>query len=432
MDDRRGGRHNHNKTNLERPMPRTTILAATLLGLAGPAAAGLPAALDGSWYNPDQSGHGITIERVDHDSAVLFWHVFDPSGKPLTLYIDTRIEGDVMKGEVLAPTGMRFGRFEETELALPFWGRVELGFGDCTHATLKYDSPLAGYGRGEIPLTRLLPPASNCSLQAPAGLVDLAGRAANGEIYGEYATVTDAPAAATHYLGELEGFVDDDGGLRLRGDSLAQGDSPSDFVLIGSPRPSAAGSARFEVRAYSNGWLNFMFGASADAFSPPRTDRFPLELKTTRARARGVLLPPELVDAGAPDGEVEVSVGATGEGTLKAGTYPFTINRPGTDLPRGMQLEVAEDLSLCVRPQYTPSGGPLDVPPPACVLTGHAVNGTGAFEFLLEPGDATTPFTGAGQARYCRPAQLFCGFSLRMIGDDGRTGMILQTQSMAP
>lgn len=392
------------------------------------ASAGLPASLDGSWYNPLQSGHGLTIERIDHDSALLFWHVFDPSGKPLTLYIETGLEGNTMKGEVLAPTGMRFGRFQESELALPFWGKVELAFSDCTRATLKYDSPLAGYGQGEIPLTRLIAPDADCSLQAPAGLVSLAGQAVLGYLTGEYGTI---PANSegfsdpeSEYFGELAGFVTEDGGMAVHSHSYATIPSPEDFVLIGAPVGAAAGEAKLQVRIYSNGWLNAAMGSAGGVFPAGRIDQFALQLQTRQSRAGGMLLPQEDIEPGAPDGFVRVSPDRTGEGTLMPGVYRFTSHPPESDVTHSFQLEVATDLALCVRSQYEV----LSSPPP-CLFTGRASNGGTHFEFELSGRNGGPRFAGAGQARYCNPDFVFCEPTLRLIGDDGHTGLSLSSQT---
>jgi hypothetical protein len=400
------------------------MLALATLGAAASAHAALPRTLDGSWYNPLQSGHGLTIERIDHDSALLFWHVFDPAGRPLTLYIETAIDGDTMKGEVLAPSGMRFGRFEESELALPFWGKVELAFADCTHATLKYDSPLAGYGQGEIPLTRLLPASEDCSLRAPAGLATLAGRSVTGALAGEYGTRPPAHWFADFdYGGTLEGFVTDDGGLALHGhDANPEADH---FVLVATPVAAAAGEAKLQVRVFSDDWLEAALGFEGGLFPPGRVDQFALQLQTRVSRAGGVLLPRESIAPGEPDGLVKVTPGSTGEGSLRPGIYPFSIDLPPHANPRTFRLEVDTDLTLCVRPQVEPQSGPLPVPVPGCLFTGRASNGSKHFLFELSNASGTSVFTGAGQARYCQPAQLLCDHSLRMIGDDGRTGMSL-------
>ncbi len=81
-------------------------LAALAAWLAGSAQAGLPLGFEGSWHNPPQSGHGLTIERIDAERALMCWHVSDPEGRPLTLYIEAALEGDRLVGTALAPRGI--------------------------------------------------------------------------------------------------------------------------------------------------------------------------------------------------------------------------------------------------------------------------------------------------------------------------------------
>jgi hypothetical protein len=404
------------------------LLALALSAVAAPAHAALPRALDGSWYNPLQSGHGLTIERVDHDSALLFWHVFDPAGRPLTLYSETTIDGNTMRGEALAPTGMRFGHFGEEELRLPSWGRLALTFTDCMHATLIYESHLAGYGRGEIPLTRLLPPAADCSLDAPGGLSALAGYAASGSIAGQYGIGANAESAV--YGGLLQGFVTIGGGIALSGDAHVPAPGYNDFVLIGEPLPSAAGEARLSVRTFANGWLNHVLGLAAQFVYPStRSDAFVLSLQTGTDHARGMLFAASIAP-GMPSGEVEIHAGVGAGGTLRPGVYPFSMAAPGAIGPV-FQLEVASDLTLCVRQLYASSSS-LPTPASTCALTGRATPGVEHFEFQLVGANVTAgaAFNGVGQTRYCQVAQLLCTPHLLMIGDNGSTGLKISTGSL--
>lgn len=80
--------------------------AALVAWLAGSAQAGLPLGFEGSWYNPPQSRNGLTIEQIDAERALMYWHVFDPEGRPLTLYFEAALEGDRLVGTALAPRGM--------------------------------------------------------------------------------------------------------------------------------------------------------------------------------------------------------------------------------------------------------------------------------------------------------------------------------------
>ncbi len=132
-------------------------LAAAMVALAGSAAAfaGLPGSISGTWYNPAQSGHGLSLDVLAADRAVAIWHVFDAQGQPLTLYIEAQIDGRQLSGQAYAPRGMRFGSFNPAQLQLPVWGQVEIEFASCDRAELSWRSTQAGFSDGRMPLVRL-------------------------------------------------------------------------------------------------------------------------------------------------------------------------------------------------------------------------------------------------------------------------------------
>ena len=115
----------------------------------------LPPGISGAWYDPAAPGHGVSVEILEGQRALVFWSVFDPLGAPLTLYTEAGIEGGSIIGTAYAPPGMRFGiSIERTAGA---------GVGLAAHRlqqlrqrAYEYDAngPAggAGYGRGEIEL----------------------------------------------------------------------------------------------------------------------------------------------------------------------------------------------------------------------------------------------------------------------------------------
>ena len=126
--------------------------------LSASVSAEVPSGISGSWYNPAQSGHGVSIEVLDDTRAIAFWYVYDPDGRPVHLYIDGRIEGSTISGTAYQASGMRFGQFDPATLNLDIWGQVEFAVRSCQSLDLRYRSngPAgAAYGDGEIALTRL-------------------------------------------------------------------------------------------------------------------------------------------------------------------------------------------------------------------------------------------------------------------------------------
>ena len=156
------------------------------LALLAPAAgfAQLPPGISGAWYNPDQSGHGLSIEILDDERALAFWYVYDPQGNPVHLYLDGRIQGRTIEATAYAPSGMRFGTFRSEDLQLPAWGEVVIEFDQCDSARLHWNSSVQGYGRGDIELARLTRISGlDCSFTAEDAtgigqLVDANGRSA--------------------------------------------------------------------------------------------------------------------------------------------------------------------------------------------------------------------------------------------------------------
>lgn len=140
-------------------IPCFAVSLAILLATPLAALAALPPGISGAWYNPAQSGHGLSIEILSDTNALVFWYTFDDAGKPLTLYIEGRIEGDSITGPALAPDGPHFGEFNPADLRAPRWGEVTLDFSSCDSATLSWnaDGEAGGvaYGAGALPLKRL-------------------------------------------------------------------------------------------------------------------------------------------------------------------------------------------------------------------------------------------------------------------------------------
>lgn len=130
--------------------------------------AALPDGISGHWFNPDQSGHGITLTMVDPSFVVMVWHVFDSQGNPMTLYMEGDVSGRRIDGTAYAPTGMRFGQFDSAELELPVWGEFTFEFDSCTNAELSWYAEDPIFGSGSIPFERLaFTHGLECSLPPP-------------------------------------------------------------------------------------------------------------------------------------------------------------------------------------------------------------------------------------------------------------------------
>ena len=124
------------------------LLAATLW--VGPA-------MSGSWYTPDRSGEGFTLQVLDDGSALALWFTYSPAGNQAWIYADGgRIDAGCIRFEHAYTTrGPRFGpAYDAAELRLDPWGTLEFRFTSCNAAEVAYAGP-AAWGSGTRPLSRL-------------------------------------------------------------------------------------------------------------------------------------------------------------------------------------------------------------------------------------------------------------------------------------
>lgn len=187
------------KPHVKRQAMLSLVAAACM---CEPVLAKLPPGISGPWFNSAQSGHGLSVDLVAPDRAVVFWYAYDNDGNPMTLYIEGRVQGRQIDGIAYAPRGMRFGQFNPADLQLPEWGRVTLSFDSCSSGSLSWDANSSEFVDGAISIEKLaqldglqcqLPPANDL----PVGLVTGTRPNANGN-----------PATF-----EVQGMVDREGRL---------------------------------------------------------------------------------------------------------------------------------------------------------------------------------------------------------------------------
>ena len=137
---------------------RIATIALAWLASATLAHAALPPGISGSWFNPQQSGHGVTIEVLDETRVHGGWNVYDPQGNPINLYLEGVIEGQSIRSQAYVARGMRFGSFDPRDNRIQAWGTVTLAFSSCDSATLSWNADGVaglGFGTGSMPLKRL-------------------------------------------------------------------------------------------------------------------------------------------------------------------------------------------------------------------------------------------------------------------------------------
>lgn len=113
------------------------------------------AAHSGSWYNPDQDGHGFHVEVIDARRAIIYWYTYSPDGKPIFLLLDGKIISHGVDGPIYYYEGMKFGDFDPQDNTRQEWGSGWMEFNGCDKASFMWGSTMPGYESGSISLVRL-------------------------------------------------------------------------------------------------------------------------------------------------------------------------------------------------------------------------------------------------------------------------------------
>ena len=118
--------------------------------------------LSGNWFDPspNQSGHGFQLEFTDQaNTVVAIWFVYPPAGGGQN-WIYAQGTFDSTKNTTTVPaillTGPKFPPlYNSNDLQQTSWGTITFTFADCNHGTASWNSTVAGYGSGSIPIQRL-------------------------------------------------------------------------------------------------------------------------------------------------------------------------------------------------------------------------------------------------------------------------------------
>jgi len=111
----------------------------------------------GLYFNHENNGHYVTVQRVFDDNALVIWNTFDENGKPAWMYGVGAINGGSIHveqvaenlGGILQPGGAVSG------VTPTLWGTFDLDVSSCYTATLNYHSVLPQFGNGTVHLERL-------------------------------------------------------------------------------------------------------------------------------------------------------------------------------------------------------------------------------------------------------------------------------------
>lgn len=125
-----------------------------------PPAAPISPAISGSWYDSAQNGHGFSLQVAPGNLFIAYWFVYTPDGTQQAwvtgsgAYDPTSnsvtIEGAQRNGAKFPPN------FVETDLSTTDWGTLTFTFTDCNTGTVAWNSKLASYGSGTLPISKII------------------------------------------------------------------------------------------------------------------------------------------------------------------------------------------------------------------------------------------------------------------------------------
>lgn len=78
--------------------------------------------LSGSWYNPQQAGHGFSVEVLSSNRTLIYWYVYHPDGTPTFIIADGINTGNRVTAQAYYNTGMIFGEFDPADRVQTPWG----------------------------------------------------------------------------------------------------------------------------------------------------------------------------------------------------------------------------------------------------------------------------------------------------------------------
>lgn len=110
-----------------------------------------------SWYNPDESGHGIMIHLLDETTAWLCWFTFDLDGNPAWICALGEIDGDTITfNEAFTIEGGAFPpNFDPEQITEVPWGAIMVQFTGCSAGNMSWTTSAPGFQSGQMPIVRL-------------------------------------------------------------------------------------------------------------------------------------------------------------------------------------------------------------------------------------------------------------------------------------
>lgn len=119
------------------------------------------AGITGTWFDPDRSGQGLTVEAIAGNLLSIGWFTYAPAGGQAWISGAGAWSGNRATIDAVLTGGARFmPNFNPAEVTRTPWGRITLTFDDCNNGRLEWNSTLAGWGSGSMRLVRATTPAA--------------------------------------------------------------------------------------------------------------------------------------------------------------------------------------------------------------------------------------------------------------------------------
>jgi N-acetylneuraminic acid mutarotase len=236
-------------------------VCATLFGPVAPGT--IDPTFTGSWYDPGQNGHGVSLEVLPGNRVVAYWFTFDPDGTRQAWLVGIgTFTGNVATIDTVdMPTGGKWiPGFDPKQVVHNAWGSLTLTFTDADHGRLEFRSTI-GFGTGSMNLVRLTQPTGINALGAsPTGdawrQINAMGTPRTGHSATLLADGKVLVVGGVDGYGPGEGVLatselfDPQTGAWSRGPSLHEARTGHSVTRLANGRVLVTGGVGFEQRSY--------------------------------------------------------------------------------------------------------------------------------------------------------------------------------------
>lgn len=118
---------------------------------------GFQPSVTGSWFDPNQSGHGFAVELLPSgERLTATWFVFNAGGGRDWVQVTGGINDGIAKITALQTTGGAFPpEFQAEDVSVKYWGTLSIVMHGCNEGTAAWMPDVIGYRPGGMPLRRL-------------------------------------------------------------------------------------------------------------------------------------------------------------------------------------------------------------------------------------------------------------------------------------